>query len=240
MKRIFWLPVLLLIIFSSCRGVLGKRVRGDGNVKTESRSAGQFDNIDVSGAINVYLKQDSSHSVSVEADENLLSYVEIYDEGNTLIIRPRDGFNLNPSKDIKVYVASPGFNKIEASGACDVYTQNKILSSGTIEIGLSGSCDAKMELNAPKVDADLSGAGTLQLKGETKDFKVQGSGSTDIKCIELMTENADIDISGAGDAEIYASEKLNVDVSGAASVKYKGNASVSQKISGAGSVKKID
>lgn len=93
---------------------------------------------------------------------------------------------------------------------------------------------------APKVEADLSGAGSLTLSGQTKDFNVDGAGSTDIKCFDLQSENTDIKLSGAGDANVFASVKLDVRVSGAADVKYKGNATVSQEISGAGSVKKVD
>ena len=34
--------------------------------------------------------------------------------------------------------------------------------------------------------------------------------ATDVKCFELMAENVDVDISGAGDAEVFASVKLDV------------------------------
>ncbi len=66
------------------------------------------------------------------------------------------------------------------------------------------------------------------------------SGSTDIKCMELMAENVDVHITGAGDAEVFASVKLDVSVSGAGNVKYKGNAVVNKSVSGAGSVKKVE
>jgi Putative auto-transporter adhesin, head GIN domain len=78
------------------------------------------------------------------------------------------------------------------------------------------------------------------LKGETKDFSADGSGSTDIKCFELLAENTNVELSGAGDAQVFASVKLDVQVSGAADVKYKGNAAVTKEISGAGSVKKVE
>ncbi|MBL0130494.1 MAG: DUF2807 domain-containing protein [Chitinophagaceae bacterium] len=80
----------------------------------------------------------------------------------------------------------------------------------------------------------------LHFGGDTKDFSVQGSGSTDINCFELFAENTKVELSGAGDAEVFASVKLDVHVSGAADVKYKGNANVSQEVSGAGSVKKVE
>ena len=46
-------------------------------------------------------------------------------------------------------------------------------------------------------------------------------------------------MSGACDAEVFASVKLDVNASGASHVKYKGNATVTRNVSGAGSVKKV-
>lgn len=155
-------------------------------------------------------------------------------------IHEQKGVNLRPSKQIKVYVSAPSFKKFEASGACDIYGQNVVVSNDEMKFDLSGSSDVSMELNAPKVNADLSGACNIKLKGNTKDLKISGSGSTDIRCFELMAENTDIRISGAGDAEVFASVNLNVKVSGAGDVKYKDNATVNQSITGAGSVKKIN
>jgi Putative auto-transporter adhesin, head GIN domain len=240
MKRFLLLLFFPAIIFTSCRGIFGKRVIGDGNLKTETRSPGQFNNVEVSGSIDLYVKQDSMRSVKIEADQNLLEYIEVFTEADKLVVRSKNGFNLRPSQDIKVYVSSPVFKKFEASGACDIYSENQVVSSDAIELEMSGSCDGKLDLKAPKIVTDLSGACDIELKGETKDFTAGGSGSTSFKCFGLMAENVDVDISGAGDAEVYASVKLNVDVSGAAGVKYKGNASVSQKVTGAGSVKKVE
>lgn len=239
MNKILLLPVLALLVFTSCRQVFGKRVRGNGNVKTETRTAGQFSNINVSGNINVYVSQDSVSSIKVEADENLQEYIIVENDGGTLDIHSRSGYNLKPSKHIKVYISNATFIKFNASGACDIYTENRITGSEAINISLSGASNVNMDLKAPKISASLSGAGDITLKGETKDLEVEGSGSTDIRCFDLLSENTSISLSGAGSAEVFASVKLDVHVSGAADVKYKGNATVSQQVSGAGSVKKV-
>lgn len=240
MKKILLVLIASSLVLTSCRDIFGKRIRGNGQVTTETREASSYSGIDVSGAIDVYISQDSVPSLKVETDENLVEYIETHNDGGMLHIHERDNINLRPSKKIKVYVAGPGLNKFHASGACNIFSQNEISSSKMIDIKLSGASDVKMQVNAPRVSADLSGAGTIQLKGNTRDFKVEGSGSTDIKCFDLMTENTEVRISGAGDAEVFASVKLDVRVSGAGSVRYKGNASVNQSITGAGSVKKAD
>jgi hypothetical protein len=240
MRQIFILAVSSLVFFSSCREIFAKRIRGNGNITTQTRSAGEFNSIDVSGSIDVYIKQDSTSSIKVEADENLQQYIETIDDGKVLRIKTQEGYNLRSSRQIKVYVSAATFKKFEASGACDIFSEGNISSSSDIDIDMSGSCDATLDLTAPKVSAGVSGACTLKLKGQTKDFSVDGSGSTDIKCYDLLAENVDLDISGAGDAEVYASVKLTGDISGAASVHYKGNAQTDIHTSGATSVKKVD
>ena len=243
MKRIilfFSTSLILWFILSSCGQVFGERVRGNGNIQSETRQVDEFSGVDISGAIDLYVKQDSVRSVKIEADENLMGYIEVINIGNKLVVRPEKGYNLKPSRSIKVWVSSPTFRRFEASGACDIISENKISADGELYIDMSGSCHVEMEINAPKIYADLSGSCNLDLKGETKEFEIDGSGSTDVRSMELMAENVKVGISGSGSAEVFASIKLDVSVSGSGDVRYKGNATVNQRISGSGSVKKVE
>lgn len=240
MRQITIVAASALLLFTSCREIFAKRVRGNGNVVTQNRSAGQFNSIDVGGSIDVYVKQDSTSSIKVETDDNLQQFVETIEDGGVLRIKTTMGYNLNPSRAIKVYVSAASFKSLEASGACNIVGDGTIKSASTIEFGLSGSCNATVNVEAPKVSVDASGACTISLKGATKDFNVQGSGSTDVKCFDLMAENVYLDLSGAGDAEVYASVKLNGSLSGSADVSYKGAAQTDVSTSGASSVKKVN
>ena len=199
MQKILLFALVVLMTATSCRQIFAKRVRGNGSVGTETRQVANFNSIDVSGAIDVYVSQSPESSIKIEGDQNLLEYVEVYEEGGTLRIHTRKGINMKPTRSMKVHVSNPDFKGFEASGA-----------------------------------------GSVKLAGKTKDFSVDGSGSTEVQCFDLLAENVRIDISGAGDAQVFASVKLDVDVSGAGNVRYKGNANVTQNISGAGSVKKLD
>ena len=242
MKRNFFLSLLGILIFSSCSYVGGKRINGNGNIVTQDRTAGKFNSVDVSGAIDVYLRQDSAQqAIKVETDENLQELVEIYEENGVLYISPRDNFNLDPSNNkIKVFVATSQFRNLDVSGASNIYSENKLTSSETLDIGLSGASEAKIDAKAPRINAEITGASTVILTGETKDLNVGGSGASGAKCFDLKTENATVDISGACSAEVFASIKLDVQASGASGVKYKGAPSITQDISGASSIKKVD
>ncbi|MBL0130493.1 MAG: DUF2807 domain-containing protein [Chitinophagaceae bacterium] len=122
----------------------------------------------------MYVKQDSVNSVRVESDENLLEFIIIENDNGTLDIHQKDGTNLKPSGSIKVYVSGPSFKHFEASGACDFYGENKITGIESVTTHLSGSSDVNMELKALRVDVDLSGAGTITLRGRYKGFQRTG------------------------------------------------------------------
>lgn len=239
MKYILLLAAFVTITFSSCR-LFGKRIRGNGNITTVSNDARGYTGVSVSGSIDVYVRNDTEQSVKVTTDENLQEYINIREEGGKLKISVRGNANLKPTSGIKVYVAGPDFRNFSASGACDLYTEGIVKNNESISISLSGASDAEMTLNAPRIGCNLSGAGSLSLKGETRDLELDGSGSSTFKCLEMLAENVDVDITGAGDAVVFASVRLDVSVTGSGSVKYKGNASVSQRVTGAGSVRKLD
>jgi hypothetical protein len=229
----------LVIGLGSCRHGWGRRVRGNGNVTTETRSTSDFKNVEVSGWINVYVSQGSTCSVKLEGDENILRYIEVTQEGDRLIVKTRDGYDLEPSGDVRIYVTSPVFNRIATSGASDIIGQNKISSPDGLDLSVSGAGNVKLELDAPRVKADISGSGTLSLRGETKEAEISLSGAGSAHCYDLLSENTKVEISGAGSSQVYASVGLDAGVSGVGSVHYKGNpTSIKQDVSGLGSISK--
>ncbi len=242
MKKLFLFSFFGMLIFCSCNYVGGKRVEGNGNVISQDRTTGKFHSIDVSGAINVYIKQDSAQqAIKVETDENLQDLIEIHEENGVLYISPRDNFNLDPSNNkIKVFVTAPHYRSLHVSGASNIYGENKLTSAETLDIDLTGASEIKLDVKAPRINADLTGASSVIITGETRDFNLEGSGASDVKCFDLFTENTTVDISGAFSAEVNASVKLDVNASGASGIKYKGSPAVTQDLSGASSVSKVN
>lgn len=241
MKRIHLIGLLTILLFVSCNYVGGNRVKGNGNIVTQDRSVSRFDVVDVSGAIRVYVKQDSTQSVRVETDANLQELVEIREQGGVLYISPKDNFNLDPSNNkVKVYVSAPHFRGFGVSGASDVYSENRITSGGALDLDISGASEIKIDTKVPRINTEVSGASSVMLTGETRDFTVEGSGASGVKCFDLKTENASVDISGACSAEIFASVKLDVHASGASGVKYRGTPAITQDLSGASNLRKVD
>jgi hypothetical protein len=240
MRKLFVFAGILLLTAASCN-MLGKRVKGNGNIQTSERNVSDFKNVDVSGAVELYVAQGETKPVKIEADENLLQYIEVEQRGDRLVVKSKDGFNLQPSRKIKIYVTSPLYNSIDVSGASNINGVSKIINTEKLSLDVSGAGDINMDIDAPSISADISGAGSVNLKGSTKTFDLGLSGAGKAHCYELLSETTKVDISGAGEADVFASVKLDAQVSGAGSIRYKGGATnVAQQVSGAGSVKKAE
>lgn len=217
---------------------MGERIYGNGHVITKDQNVGSFTGVDVGGALEVHVKQDAAQSVKIEADENLIQYIEVYTSGSTLIIHPRQGFNLDPSREIIVYVSAPNYKSIEVSGASKVIGDNAIAGNDGLKLGASGASKIMIELSGGSVGGDVSGASEINLKGQVAKFDFQASGASHINAYDLATDEAIIDVSGASSMEITANKNLKAEASGASHVRYKGNASVNSNTSGASSVNK--
>jgi hypothetical protein len=240
MKNLAAFLLLILVGFSSCRFISGKRVRGNGTVITQDRTPGDFRGVRSKGSFDIYLATGPVASVRLEGESNILEYIETEIEGNALVIETRDGFNLSPKRDVKIYVTAPSFSQVKVYGSGDIVSQNKLTASEAMDFGTYGSGDIKVEVDAPRLQAEISGSGDMDLKGEVREFDGEINGSGNIKAMDLKAEQAKIGINGSGNVDSYASVKMEIQVRGSGDVRYKGPAQVVSDIKGSGSVRKVD
>ena len=86
MKTIF---VLLLSAISLNTFATWETIKGNGNLKKEKRNASGYTGIELQGSMDVQIDYGSSNSITVEADENLLPYIETEVENGNLKIRQK-------------------------------------------------------------------------------------------------------------------------------------------------------
>lgn len=235
--------IVLLICISlfsiNCEYMGGKRVSGNGVKSTQQRNFSDFDGVDVSGPIKVFVSQDSISSVKIEADENLMEYIEIENNGDVLDISTRGGYNLRPRTGIRIYVTAPSFHMLSVSGSGELKTQTKISSVKDVDVSVTGSGDLILNIDAPGIKSNITGSGNLTIDGGTRNFYTEVTGSGEVHAFDLLSESTDVKIAGSGDVEVFASKQLKISISGSGDVKYKGNPSVSQSIAGSGNVRKL-
>jgi hypothetical protein len=224
----------ILFTIASCRFTTGS-----GNIITETRSVGSFKGISVGGSFDVEVKIGPVSQVTVEADDNIMKYIEITTSGNILKIRTENLHNYS-NVHMKVYVTVPALTSINASASANVKVLDQIRNDAKLSFQASSSADIEAEVDAPEIEAKASSSGSVALSGRTKNYIAQASSSGDIKSAELLTENADVSVSSSGSADVHASVSLNARASSSGDISYRGGANVTKSVSSSGSVEKKD
>lgn len=241
MRNFLLLMIVAAALVPSCNIFRGERVRGNGNQTTQERNVGSFKSVSSSGSFDIYVSSGTSHAVKVEAEENLLPYIETYVDGGKLYIDTKDGYWLDNKRAMRVYVTSPEFTSIHSSGSGNIIGETKITNPHKLVLSVSGSADIKMEVDAPEVEAEISGSGSINLQGQTKIFETGLSGSGDIRAMNLLAEETKVSITGSGDADVYASVALDVAITGSGDVRYKGGGQLRKSnIAGSGKVTRLE
>ena len=223
MKRIYLFLVLVILVGSSCR-----QIKGNGILSSEDRSVSKAGKIKLLGSYDVEITQGPTTSVKVEADENLLPYIITAEENGFLVIKSRDHVGFSSDHELKVYITTDKLEEIQLVG-----------SGNIIGLKIAGSGDMNLEVNTPKIQAEIAGSGTMTVIGETRDESIQISGVGDYNADGLKAENAKVRIAGSGNVKVFADLNLDINIAGVGSVYYKGAATIKQSISGSGEVKKI-
>ena len=233
MKQIIFL-FTAVILLNSCN-----YTTGSGNIITEKRNTGNFSGISVGGSFDVEVKIGPVAEVTVEADDNVIKFVQTTVSGNTLKIRTEGLHSMN-NVHLKVYITVPELSNIKASASADVKVLDVIKGDGKLSFDASSSADIEAEVDAPEVDAEASSSGSVTLSGKTKNYTARVSSSGDIKSFELLTENTDVSANSSGSAQVHASISLTANASSSGDITYRGAANVKKNVSSSGSVEKKD
>lgn len=227
--------VALAIGFLSC-----KRIKGNGDIITETRKEGNFTKISSAGSFDVEVSQDSVCSIQVEAESNLIDLVITTVEDGKLKIKFKDRYSYSTKKGILIKLKVRNLEQISMAGAGKISSTNQLKIDDKLKLSIAGSGNIDLDINAPIVDADIAGSGDIILTGQTRDAYLDIAGSGSYKCEGLLSEKTKVHIAGSGSAKVYAENKLDVHVAGSGDVFYKGSAVVTKKIAGSGDVKKLD
>ena len=238
MQKWLFLCMLMPVLFAC--NFMGERVRGNGQLGSESRQVGSFNSVEGNGPMDIILQDSPTPGVRVECDQNLLPYIITETEGKTVHIKQKQGYNLQSDNPMRVYVSAPVFNEVALGGSGNIKSQSVLVNPDKMSLRLSGSGNIDVQVNTPELESKTSGSGNTKLSGSADEWDASLSGSGNFYCFGLNTQKAEVSINGSGDAEVMASKQLTLKINGSGNIKYRGNANVDSHINGSGSVSKVE
>ena len=201
-----------------------KKVRGNGNVTTETRNVGSFDKVSLGGSFDVYLVEGNEGKLTIEGEENVLKYVETEVKNGKLHLGFKDNTNISMTKKLTITVPFENLESVSLGGSGNIIAKKRI-KADEVSFALGGSGSIVANVDANTVKTSIGGSGNIKLKGKTDYLKCSIGGSGDVKAYELDANSLKASIAGSGDVQISVKNKIKATVVGSGSVYYKGNPS---------------
>lgn len=186
----------------------GKEVKASKNYVTKQIKVSDFDQIAVSGSLDVtYTQQSGKPKVEIYTSDNIVDLLDIYVKNGKL--------NLGFKKNVKV-----SYNKLEI----------RVTSEDLNAVNVAGSGDFKFTngLKTDQLKMNVAGSGDITASNIqcSQVFTANVAGSGDIECKQLKAADMDISVAGSGDLKIENAlvTSVNASVAGSGTVKISGNA----------------
>lgn len=223
-----------LLIFNALPAQSWMGIRGEGPEVTRRIDVENFDGFTLAVNARLEVTQGSNRSVEVEGQENII---------DNILTKVKNGHwkikfdkNVRRHDGLTIRITMPRLNEASISGSGSIEGRTPFTGLGDLQIGISGSGDIDLDVEAANLQTSISGSGDIRLGGSANRHEVRISGSGDIDAGDLKAAACQVRISGSGDAVVNASEDLQVTTSGSGDVYYYGRPRVKAKVSGSGDI----
>ncbi len=203
---------------------------------------GEFNIINVKGALNVKVRQDIHESITVNGSDEFKNRLKRETENGELNLWIEGNWTNNDllniasneiiitTRDLKI-VKSEGANKIEIKG----------LKTALLQVDLKGvSALNLIDITTENIKLEMEGGSKVEASGNCERLSVDLEGVSSVEAYDLECKEVNINADGAGKCNVKASERINGQINGVVKVNYKGNPVVNINKNGAAKAEKVD
>lgn len=206
-----------------------------GIVVTKKHTIHDIKTIEASGNFYLKVRQADTESLVIEADKNIMPFVQVDVVDHVLKINIKDDVRLELNNSITCYINVKNVQTIKQAGAItlDIEVDNEELS-----LESSGSSTTFGSITTKKLSITARGYAKIDLGGKTSSQNLVISGSVTYDGTDLESEICKLKVSGNADVTVKASKEITGSVSGSSVLYYIGKPKINVSTSGFSSIKK--
>jgi hypothetical protein len=211
-------------------------VRGEGNGIKEQRMVKGVTGVDLATLGDMTIVLGEQESLIIEAEENLLQYIEASLSGGILTIQTPPGVNLMPTQPVRYTLTVKNLERLEVTSSGSIAAPAITAENFAVRIRSSGNITLE-GLTCERLEIEISSSGNLVIaQGQVGEqtIRIQSSGSYEGG--EVLSQVADIQIDSSGSATVWVSERLEADLTSSGNVNVFGSPEVSEQTSSSGKV----
>ncbi len=238
MNRLVFINLLFgIFMLNSCMAsCMQPVVRGNGKLVTETRDPGDFSGVSLSVSAELFISKGEECSVVIEAEENLMPYLETDVRNGRLTVR--SNANITTREDIRIYVTTSDIEVLRTTGSGNINVLDRF-SADRLNLEVLGSGNISVEISAREITSSIRGSGDIKLAGRCREHNISIMGSGDMRSDELESGVCKVSVMGSGNAYVWVNSLLDINIMGSGNVYYKGSPDISTRQMGSGRVRKL-
>ncbi|MDR2474779.1 MAG: DUF2807 domain-containing protein [Bacteroidales bacterium] len=233
---------ITLLIFAGLPHIVARHlagvIHGNGNLVNSEIDISDFEDIELNISAIVFYRQnsDSSASLRVHTDENIMNALEIKTIEGRLCIDVKGDSAISPS-ELTIYVNSRSLKGAVVSGSGKIHLNGNV-NVPAVSITIRGSGSFLTEnLFCEQISASILGSGYVELKGASNSASFAITGSGNLNASDYLVQHATCAITGSGNIRANAVETIDASITGSGNITYFGNPhSVHSSVKGSGNI----
>jgi hypothetical protein len=218
----------------------GQTITGTGSVVAQERDVSGISGVELAMSGTLHISMGSTPSLRIEAQDNLMQYIETDVRGGTLLIRNTPGYDLRSTRPIQYYLTVEKLDNIEVSSTGDIEVGN--LKSDSLSIRSSSSGNIKIDgLDSSSLDVKISSSGEVEISGgQVQKQNIEISSSGDYQARDMASATADINLTSSGTTTVQVSDRLSGHLSSSGNIYYVGSPEVDVRMTSSGKTIQVD
>jgi hypothetical protein len=203
-------------------------------VTEESRELANITGVQLAMQGTLHIMLGSSENLRIEAEDNLMEYIQTNLRASNLVIETRQGINLNNTRPIDYYLTVKRLNSIVISSSGDIDTGDLQSDSFSVTI------NSVSNLMSDSISVRISSSGDLEIKGgQVQNQNITISSSGEYRARSLTSVDANVTLTSSGEATIRVSDHLSGRLSSSGDIYYIGSPDLNVSTSSSGRAVKI-
>lgn len=197
---------------------------------------GDFDEIQVSQAIEAEIIKSDVEKVVIFAPQNIIDEILVENSGGKLHIHYKSGIRVMNINKVTAKIYTKDFTKLVAESAASIKVKDKFTQEKTsIEVSSAGSISGDLEANdfninadsssnfsgkiwAVNLDIDSSSGSSIDISGKAKHADISSSSGSSISAKEVIVDNVEAEASSGASIQISAVTSVKAEASSGGSV----------------------
>ncbi|UTX47953.1 GIN domain-containing protein [Chryseobacterium sp. MA9] len=196
---------------------------------------GDFDEIQVSQAIEAEIIKSETEKVEISAPQSIINEILVDNDGGKLHIHYKPGIRVMNISKVTAKIYTKDFNKLLADSAARIIIKDKFTQEKTdVEASSAGSISGDLEANdmdinissssydgkiwAVNLDIESSSGSTLDISGKAKKVDISASSGSSVSAKGVIADNVEADASSGANIQISAVSSVKAGASSGGSV----------------------